>query len=77
MWLSWLAAALAAAPSAIEIPPYRSAFADYRAWRADEPTADWRRANDDVRRLGGHAGHLREAPSAPGERPLEPKGEPR
>ena len=39
-------------------PAYVSAFTDYRAWR--EPTLiPWKRANEEVGRLGGHAGHLR------------------
>jgi hypothetical protein len=37
---------------------YRSAFADYRAWREPEPM-DWRAANRAVGALGGHMGHVR------------------
>jgi hypothetical protein len=37
---------------------YRSSFEDYRPWSA-EPLRDWRAVNDEVERLGGHAGHLR------------------
>ncbi len=33
-------------------------LAGYRRFRADEPLVDWRQANDEVGRLGGHAGHL-------------------
>ena len=33
-------------------------LAGYRRFRADEPLLDWRLANDEVGRLGGHAGHL-------------------
>ena len=47
------AAAPVAAPS-----EYRSAFADYRAWREPEPM-DWRAANRAVGALGGHMGHVR------------------
>lgn len=49
-------------------PAYVSAFTDYRAWR--EPTLiPWKRANEEVGRLGGHAGHLRgdAAPTAKDE----------
>lgn len=52
----------AAAPGII----YRSAFDGYEGWR-DGPKASWRDANDAVGRLGGHMGHLEEAPA--GERP--------
>jgi hypothetical protein len=52
----------APAPSA---PVYRSAFDSYRPWRADEPSADWRQANQEMGQLGGHAGHLRGAPPSP------------
>jgi hypothetical protein len=53
-------AAPAPAPPAV-VPAYRSALADYRAWRADEAPASWRRANDEMEHLQGHAGHLRPA----------------
>lgn len=52
-----------AATSAPAIPgksePYLSAFADYRRFNADEPMVDWRRINDEMAGLGGHAGHSR------------------
>lgn len=38
---------------------YRSPFADYRPFNADEPMKDWRRANDEVRDAGGHVGLLK------------------
>ncbi|MBL8517614.1 MAG: hypothetical protein SF172_15845 [Burkholderiales bacterium] len=38
---------------------YTSAFQDYQRFRLDEPMVDWRRINDDMAGLGGHAGHLR------------------
>ena len=47
-------------------PQIESAFAGYRGFR-DEPPADWRAVNDEVRGLGGHAGHIRDAPG-PAER---------
>jgi hypothetical protein len=43
--------------------PYRSAFEGFRPWTDDAPL-DWRRVNDEMKQLGGHAGHLRAAPSA-------------
>lgn len=46
------AAASPSAPGA----GYRSAFADYRPFVADEPLKDWRSANDEVRDIGGHMG---------------------
>ncbi len=35
---------------------YRSAFSDYKRYR-DPAIGDWRAANDEVGRLGGHMGH--------------------
>jgi hypothetical protein len=46
-------------------PQTESAFAGYRSLR-DEPPADWRAVNDEVRGLGGHAGHIRDAPAERG-----------
>ena len=40
------------------MPQYRSAFADYRAWREPE-LIDWRSANDEAGAVGGHMGHVR------------------
>ncbi len=42
---------------------YVSAFKNYRASSEDEATPDkvWRRANDEMQSLGGHAGHMKEA----------------
>jgi hypothetical protein len=39
-------------------PAAESAFAGYRSFR-DEPLAPWREVNDEVSRVGGHAGVLR------------------
>ena len=39
---------------------YNSAFEGYRGYR-DEPLADWRAVNDEVGRVGGHAGIFRGA----------------
>lgn len=54
------AASSASAQSASTTPliDYRSAFDGYRPW-STEPLRDWREVNDEVGRLGGHAGHLR------------------
>lgn len=49
-------------------PATESAFAGYRSYR-DEPLADWRAVNEEVRGLGGHAGHIRDA-AAPADRAL-------
>lgn len=76
-WVLWLgSAALAQTPVArpdpadprLSGPPpaTESAFAGYRSFR-DEPPADWRAVNDEVRGLGGHAGHVRDA-AAPADR---------
>jgi hypothetical protein len=37
---------------------YRSAFADYRPYREQE-ISPWREVNDEVARVGGHAGVLK------------------
>lgn len=77
--IHWLAAALCAAAAAANAqagkdePLYRSALDGYRSWRADEQLADWKRANDEMKGLGGHAGHLRGAPRAPGSKPVPAK----
>jgi Cu/Ag efflux protein CusF len=49
-----------AAQPATAAPPARGdgGRTEYRRFRADEPLVDWRQANDEVGRLGGHAGHL-------------------
>lgn len=40
------------------MPQYRSAFADYRAWREPE-LLNWRSANDEAGALGGHMSQVR------------------
>jgi hypothetical protein len=35
---------------------YRSAFESYQPYR-DSPVANWRESNEEVRAIGGHAGH--------------------
>jgi len=53
----------------VPAPATESAYAGYRSFR-EEPLADWRAVNDDMRALGGHAGHIRgPAPAANREAP--------
>lgn len=54
------------APGARELPAsgHRSALADYRALRTDEPMLGWREANDRVGRLGGWRRYAREIGTA-------------
>jgi hypothetical protein len=56
----------------VPAPTTESAFAGYRSFR-DEPLADWRAVNDEVRGLGGHGGHIRDA--APADRATPPAGD--
>ena len=90
------AAAAQAAPQAPQSPPpqkapgagrgeYRSPFAGYRPFRADEPLQDWRAANEAVREAGGHVGIVKagkaEGPAAGphsghGAAPRPPGGKP-
>lgn len=55
-------AARAADARPTSVAPYRSAFEGFQSWRDDAPL-DWRRVNDAMRHLGGHAGHLRPPPA--------------
>jgi len=55
------------------LAPYRSAFTGFRPF-GDETPQDWRRVNDEMQRLGGHAGHLRPAP--PDKVPVGASGRP-
>jgi hypothetical protein len=52
-------------------PPieFRSAFEGYRAF-SDQELRDWRKANEEVRAAGGHAGHK------PGQGPGGPTSKP-
>lgn len=84
-----LSAALAAAPAAsaqgttapdaarLATPSqYRSAFADYRAWREPAPV-NWREANETAGALAGHMGHVRGRPPEPAKgapAPAKPAG---
>lgn len=51
-------------------PVYESAFAGYRPW-SEPDTGRWREANEEVRRLGGHAGHVKPAAKAPAASPKQ------
>lgn len=42
---------------------YRSPFAGYRPFTAEEPVKDWKQANDEVRDAGGHVGLLKGEPA--------------
>lgn len=56
---------------AAKSPPveFRSAFEGYRPFAEQEPR-DWRRANEEVREAGGHAGHKPgQGASAPSPKP--------
>jgi hypothetical protein len=58
-------------------PPRLAAPPPLRPAPPGDPAAvDWREANRQVERLGGHAGHLRSAPSVPA-RDAEPTSRPR
>lgn len=48
---------------------YRSVFEDYRPYR-EQDVASWREVNDQVARVGGHAGVLKagQKPKSAGER---------
>jgi hypothetical protein len=49
---------VAAAAPIGQAPIYQSAFMGFQAWQP-QPPLDWRHLNDEMSRLGGHAGHLR------------------
>ena len=55
---------------------YRSAFADYRPFKAAEPMKEWKRANDEVRDAGGHVG-LMKAEGDHGAKKSAPRQEPK
>lgn len=54
------------ADPSVPVPPlrYESAFSDYQSHR-DQPLREWIGVNDEMRRLGGHAGHLGDLSSRP------------
>ena len=58
------------AAAEVVVAPYESAFEGYRSWQDIKmsPVQGWRAANDEMARVGGHAGQIKdmpdEAPSA-------------
>lgn len=44
--------------------PRVSPFADYQRYADDKPRS-WREVNDEVMKIGGHAGHIKDGPSVP------------
>ena len=51
---------------AVPAPRYESAFQSYRSVSDDDTTPDtvWRAINDQVKELGGHAGHIKNGNAA-------------
>ena len=49
-----------AAKSTPEVPQFTSAFENYKAFQ-DQPVGDWKKANDEVGRIGGWRAYAREA----------------
>lgn len=49
------------------VVPYESAFKGFRTANGDEPSPDktWRSANDEMGKLGGHAGHMKAEQAQP------------
>lgn len=62
-------ATMAAEPPAA--PQYRSAYTDYQPYR-DEPMLPWRAVNEEVARVGGHAGIFGGAHAGHGTAPAQP-----
>ena len=58
------------AQAAVPLLEYRSVFADYKPF-ADQELADWRKANDEVGAVGGHAGH--KPGQGPGQQTSKPQ----
>ena len=58
------------AAAEVVVAPYESAFEGYRSWQDIKvsPVLGWRAANDEMARIGGHAGQIKDvsdtAPSA-------------
>jgi predicted small lipoprotein YifL len=55
------------ATSPVSAISYESAFKSYRTSTDESPSPDkvWRSANDDMGRLGGHAGHMKASEAQP------------
>ena len=64
-------------PTVKTAPPAQvSAYEGYRPFREEE-MVPWREVNDEVRRLGGHTGHMKDETSSPAARsPAPAEGEP-
>lgn len=63
------------ATAPVSAAAYESAFKDYRAPNNEGETPDkvWRSANDEVGRLGGHVGHVKDGADAPDATNAAPK----
>lgn len=61
------------ADPATAVPPvrYQSVYTGFRR-QPDDKHTPWREANDDVRRLGGHLGHVPGTAAAPKPAPIAP-----
>jgi len=60
----------------VPVRPYASALKEYRPY-ADQEAGRWRESNDEMGRVGGHAGHVPQratAPARPDARPPTPAG---
>jgi hypothetical protein len=55
---------------------YHSAFKEYRP-HAESEIAGWREVNEEMARLGGHAGHLRHEATGQRQSPPKPAAQPR
>lgn len=81
---AWVCVPVAASAQQQQTPPnpldanaptaavtYESAFKNYRTSTDDSATPDkvWRSANEEMGRIGGHAGHMKDAGSAPAASP--------
>ena len=52
------------AAAEVVVAPYESAFEGYRSWQDIKlsPALGWRAANDEMARVGGHAGQIKDMP---------------
>ncbi|HJV76363.1 MAG TPA: hypothetical protein VJ654_19230 [Noviherbaspirillum sp.] len=57
------------ADAGVPVPPvsYQSAFKNYQPSRETQETPDqvWRATNDEMGKLGGHMGHIKDEPPSP------------
>jgi len=64
------------AKAVVPARPYESPFKDYRPY-VDQEAGRWRESNDEMGRLGGHAGHSQTrsgSPAKPAAKPPAPGG---